>query len=62
MAVVHDAGHSEEERNAIGRMANDRRAGRGAEEMILLAVIHAAAAKLNAERQRHPLDSQQTAA
>ncbi len=62
MAVVHDVGHFEEERNAIGRMANDRRAGRGAGGMVLLAVIHAAVAKLNAERQRHPLDSQQTAA
>ena len=36
--MVHDVGHSEEERNAIGRMANDRRAGRGAGGMILLAV------------------------
>lgn len=38
MAVVQDLGHSEEERNAIGRMANGRRAGPGAEQMILLTV------------------------
>ena len=38
MAVVHDVGHSEEEREAIGRTANDRPAGPGAEQMILLTV------------------------
>ena len=38
MAVVHDVGHSEEERDVIGRMSNDRRVGPGAEWMILLTV------------------------
>ena len=38
MAVVHDVGHSEEERNAIGRMVDDRSAGAGAEQMILLTI------------------------
>ena len=38
MAVVHDVGRSEEERNAIGRMVNDRPAGAGAERMVLLTV------------------------
>ena len=38
MAVAHDVGRSEEERNAIGRMVNERRAGAGAERMILLTV------------------------
>ena len=38
MAVVHHVGHSEEQRDVIGRMANDRREGPGAEWMILLTV------------------------
>ena len=38
MAVVHDVGHSEEQRDVIGRMANDRREAPGAEWMILLTV------------------------
>ncbi len=38
MAVVHDVAHSEKERNAVGPMVNDRRAGAGAEQMILLTV------------------------
>ena len=38
MAVVHEVGHSEEDRNAVRRMVNDRRAGAGAEQMVLLTV------------------------
>jgi hypothetical protein len=38
MAVVHHVGHSEEQRDVIGRMANDRHEGPGAEWMILLTV------------------------
>ncbi len=38
MAVMHEVGHSEEGRDVIGRMANDRREGPGAEWMILLTV------------------------
>ena len=46
MAVVHDVGHSEEERNAVGPMVNDRRAGAGAEQMILLTVTAVAGMEL----------------
>ena len=46
MAVVHDVGHSEEERNAVGPMVNDRCAGAGAEQMILLTVTAVAGMEL----------------
>ncbi len=38
MAVVHDVGHSEEARSAVGQMVNNRRAGASAEQLILLTV------------------------
>ena len=46
MAVVHDVGHSEGERDVIRRMANDRREGPGAEWMILLTVTAVAGMEL----------------
>ena len=38
MAVVHDVGHSEEQRDVIDHIAEDRRGDRAAEWAILLTV------------------------
>ena len=46
MAVLHDVGHSKEERDVIGRMIIDRRVGHGAEWMILLTVTAVAGMEL----------------
>ena len=45
MAVVHDVGHSEEQRDVIDHIAEDRRGDRAAERMVLLTVAAVAAAE-----------------